>query len=145
MAIDHRGEAGAVPARRDCPATKALDLIARKWTVHLLHVLHHAAGPVRFRQLQRLTEPITQKELTKRLRELESSGLVTRKVYAEVPPRVEYRLTDLGGTLIPALVAFSEWAEAYGPAIEAHRRRADAAAAGSVGDGAVETGAVPEH
>jgi len=54
-----------------------------------------------------VTGPITQKELTKRLRELERSGLVHRQVYAEVPPRVEYRLTDLGGTLMPALEAFS--------------------------------------
>jgi len=61
-----------------------------------------------------VTGPITQKELTKRLRELERSGLVHRQVYAEVPPRVEYRLTDLGGTLMPALEAFSAWAEKYG-------------------------------
>jgi DNA-binding HxlR family transcriptional regulator len=60
-----------------------------------------------------LTGPITQKELTKRLRELERSGLVHRQVYAEMPPRVEYRLTDLGGTLMPALEAFSAWTVSY--------------------------------
>ena len=62
-----------------------------------------------------MTGPITQKELTKRLRELERSGLVHRQVYAEVPPRVEYRLTDLGGTLMPALEAFSAWADKVQP------------------------------
>jgi DNA-binding HxlR family transcriptional regulator len=78
-----------------------------------------------------VTGPITQKELTKRLRELERSGLVHRQVYAEVPPRVEYRLTELGGTLMPALEAFSAWAERYGPAVEQRRRRADAARGGA--------------
>jgi DNA-binding HxlR family transcriptional regulator len=88
--------------------------------------LHEAGQPVRFRHLQRAVHPITQKELTKRLRALERSGLVHRRVYAEVPPRVEYRLTDLGLTLMPALTALSEWAERYGPVIDEHCRRADA-------------------
>ena len=57
------------------------------------------AGPVRFRKLQRAVEPITQKELTKRLRELERAGWCDRRVFAEVPPRVEYRLTELGSSL----------------------------------------------
>src|SRR6478735_7860619 len=110
----------------DCPATRAIDLVAHKWTMHILFTLRQAGQPVRFRRLQQMTGPITQKELTKRLRELERSGLVHRQVYAEVPPRVEYRLTELGGTLMPALEAFSAWAERYGPAVEEHRRRADA-------------------
>ncbi len=71
-----------------------------------------------------MSGPISQTELTKRLRELERSGLVHRQVYAEVPPRVEYRLTDLGGTLMLALEAFSAWADKYGPAVGEHRRRA---------------------
>src|SRR4051795_9528002 len=113
---------GPTPARKDCPATRAIDLVAHKWTMHILFTLRQAGQPTRFRRLQQMIEPITQKELTKRLRELERSGLVHRQVYAEVPPRVEYRLTELGGTLMPALEAFSAWAEQYGPAVEEHRR-----------------------
>jgi DNA-binding HxlR family transcriptional regulator len=122
---------GPTPTHTDCPATKAIDLVAHKWTMHILFTLRQAGGPVRFRRLQRMTGPITQKELTKRLRELERSGLVHRQVYAEVPPRVEYRLTELGGTLMPALEAFSAWAEKYGPAVGEHRRRAAARQNGS--------------
>jgi DNA-binding HxlR family transcriptional regulator len=123
--------AGPTPAHKDCPATRAIDLVAHKWTMHILFTLREAGQPVRFRRLQQMIEPITQKELTKRLRELERSGLVHRRVYAEVPPRVEYRLTELGGTLMPALEAFSAWAERYGPAVEKRRRRADAARDGA--------------
>src|SRR3954471_8931546 len=119
------------PAHKDCPATRAIDLVAHKWTMHILFTLRQAGQPVRFRRLQQMIEPITQKELTKRLRELERAGLVRRRVYAEVPPRVEYRLTELGGTLMPALEAFAAWAEKYGPAVEEHRRRAAARRDGS--------------
>jgi DNA-binding HxlR family transcriptional regulator len=117
------------PAHRVCPATRVLDLVAHKWTVTILQRLDKAGGPIRFRQLQRLVDPITQKELTKRLRELERSGLVARAIFAEVPPRVEYRLTDLGATLIPALAGLHEWAERYAPIVDENRRRADEARA----------------
>jgi DNA-binding HxlR family transcriptional regulator len=79
---------GPTPAHNYCPATRVIDLVAHKWTVHILFTLRQAGQPVRFRRLQQMTGPITQKELTKRLRELEQSGLVHRRVYAEVPPRV---------------------------------------------------------
>jgi DNA-binding HxlR family transcriptional regulator len=95
-----------------------MELVAHKWTIQILFALYQDAAPVRFRQLQRAVTPITQKELTKRLRALERSGLVDRRVYAEVPPRVEYRLTKLGLTLKPALVTLHEWAEQYGAAVE---------------------------
>jgi DNA-binding HxlR family transcriptional regulator len=100
-----------------------MELVAHKWTIHILFALHEAGGPARFRQLQRTVAPITQKELTKRLRDLERSGLVHRRVYAEVPPRVEYRLTELGSTLIPALRGLHEWAERYGALVDEHWRR----------------------
>jgi DNA-binding HxlR family transcriptional regulator len=102
-----------------------MELIAHKWTIHILFALHEAGGPTRFRQLQRTVAPITQKELTKRLRDLERSGLVHRRVYAEVPPRVEYWLTELGQTLIPALTALHEWAEKHGSVVDEHWRRAE--------------------
>ena len=125
----HHGTTGGVPAREKvdapahCPAGRAVELVAHKWTIHILFALHEAGGPARFRQLQRTEAPITQKELTKRLRDLERSGLVHRRVYAEVPPRVEYRLTELGLTLIPALTGLHEWAERYGAVVDEHWRR----------------------
>ncbi len=113
-----------------CPATRVFDLIAHKWTVAIIYQLHNAGGPVRFRQLQRQVHPITQKELTKRLRDLERSGLVDRTIFAEVPPRVEYRLTELGATLIPAIAGLHQWAESYADQVDAHRRQADQARPG---------------
>src|SRR3954447_9304701 len=106
-----------------CPAGQAMELVAHKWTIHILFALHEAGGPARFRVLQRRVAPITQKELTKRLRELERAGLVSRRVFAEVPPRVEYRLTELGSTLMPALSGLHEWTERYGSAVDEHWRR----------------------
>jgi DNA-binding HxlR family transcriptional regulator len=106
-----------------------MELVAHKWTGHVLFALHEAGGPARFRELRRTVAPITHKELTRRLRDLERSGLVSRRVYAEVPPRVEYRLTELGSTLIPPLTSLHEWVERYGAAVDAHRRRATAGAA----------------
>jgi DNA-binding HxlR family transcriptional regulator len=119
--------------RRMCPATRVFDLVAHKWTVTIIHHLFQARGPVRFRQLQRLVDPITQKELTKRLRQLERSGLVNRAIFAEVPPRVEYRLTELGATLIPALEPLHEWADRHADTIDANHRRADEARARAEG------------
>ncbi len=113
-----------LPAR--CPAAWAMELVAHKWTIHILFALHAAVAPSRFRHLQRVVAPITQKELTKQLRNLERSGLVHRKVFAEVPPRVEYRLTELGSTLMPALIGLHEWAERHGPAVAEHWRRSPA-------------------
>lgn len=96
----------------ECPLADVLDLIKHKWTVHIIHSLHRKEV-VRFREIQRLVAPITQKELTKTLRQLETAGLITRRVYAEVPPKVEYRLTELGLTLVQPLAALTEWAEYY--------------------------------
>jgi DNA-binding HxlR family transcriptional regulator len=95
-----------------------LAVIGHRWTVQVLWTLDLADRPLRFRELQRSLEPITQKELTNRLRELEASGLVSRTVYAEVPPRVEYRMTDLGQTLMPRLVALAEWVKQHRPNLQ---------------------------
>lgn len=103
---------------------RALDLIANKWTVPVIYNLYSSGHPVRFGELQRRVETITQKELTKRLRELERAGLITRRVYPEVPPRVEYRLTEMGRTLVGPLGALADWAKKYSAQIDANRRRA---------------------
>jgi DNA-binding HxlR family transcriptional regulator len=115
------GEKTDAPAH--CPASRAIELVAHKWTIHILFALHKASGPIRFRKLQVAVKPITQKELTKRLRDLECAGMVTRQVFAEVPPRVEYRLTELGSSLIPALTGLHEWAERYGAVVDRNQRR----------------------
>ena len=107
-----------------CPASRAIELVAHKWTIHILFALHQAGGPIRFRKLQVAVKPITQKELTKRLRDLERAGMVDRQIFAEVPPRVEYRLTELGSSLIPALTGLHEWAERYGVVVDRNQRRA---------------------
>ena len=134
MADDSRTPPDDRPAPGDvhahCPAGLAMDLVSHKWTSHIVLELYRAGNLARFRDLQRRAAPITQKELTKRLRNLERSGLVNRRVYAEVPPRVEYRLTDLGLTLIPALLGLHDWAERYGSAVDEHWRGGPAAATG---------------
>ncbi len=112
-----------------CPTAVVLDLIGHKWTVAIFHRLDAAPGPVRFRQLQRLVGAITQKELTKRLRELERSGLVARAVFAEVPPRVEYQLTDLGRSLRPAMAGLQDWAVGNADLVAENQRRSDEARA----------------
>jgi DNA-binding HxlR family transcriptional regulator len=113
-----------VDSAASCPASRAIELVAHKWTIQILFALHEAGEAVRFRNLQRAVEPITQKELTKRLRDLERAGMVHRQVFAEVPPRVEYRLTELGSSLIPALLGLHEWAEQHGVVVEQNRERA---------------------
>ncbi|MEM9669424.1 MAG: helix-turn-helix domain-containing protein [Pseudomonadota bacterium] len=92
-----------------CPVEAALELIGGKWKgVALFHLL---GGVKRFNELQREIGSVTQRVLTKQLRELESAGLVHREVYAVVPPKVEYSLTEKGKTLEPILLALKVWGE----------------------------------
>ncbi|MEO1041292.1 MAG: helix-turn-helix domain-containing protein [Pseudomonadota bacterium] len=94
-----------------CPVEAALELIGGKWKgVILFHLLD---GTKRFNELQRLAGTVTQRMLTKQLRELEACKLVHRKVYAVVPPKVEYSLTPKGQTLEPILLQLKEWGQEY--------------------------------
>lgn len=93
----------------DCPTRQVLDRIGDKWTPLVMGVLEE--GTMRFSDIKRRIGGISQKMLTQTLRNLERDGLITRKVYAEVPPRVEYSLTPLGETLTEALAAIRHWAE----------------------------------
>ncbi|MBB1201824.1 transcriptional regulator [Enterobacteriaceae bacterium 89] len=86
-----------------------VNLISGKWAIPILYRLIVLGEPVRFSELQRAVTPITQKELTRQLRQFEARGLVTRKVFAEVPPRVEYQITKLGQSLRPTLDSLAEW------------------------------------
>lgn len=99
----------------DCPARLAVDLIADKWAVVVLAGL--SRGPVRRVELMRMIGGISGKVLTQTLRRLETHGLVTRRAWAEAPPRVEYRLTDLGRTLIGPIEVLTAWARENGDAI----------------------------
>ena len=92
-----------------CPTRKVLDLIADKWTVLVMVLLKH--GPQRFSAILRRVEGVSQKMLTQTLCDMERNGLITRTIYAEVPPRVEYQLSPLGQTLTEPLAAITRWAE----------------------------------
>ena len=94
-----------------CPVETTLLLIGDKWKVLILRDL--MSGTKRFGELKKSIGSVSQKVLTAQLRDMEESGLLTRTVYAEVPPRVEYRLTDLGRSLGPILDAMRNWGEAY--------------------------------
>jgi DNA-binding HxlR family transcriptional regulator len=92
-----------------CPTRMALDRIADKWTVLIVGALEDRTK--RFGELRREVGGVSQKMLTQTLRGLERDGIVTRMVYASVPPKVEYSLTELGRTLVDILEAIREWSE----------------------------------
>ena len=98
-----------------CPVETTLTLIGDKWKVLILRDL--MPGTKRFGELKKSIGSVSQKVLTAQLRDMEKSGLVNRKVYAEVPLRVEYSLTELGQSLKPILDAMWNWGEEYKAAI----------------------------
>ena len=95
----------------DCPVEMTLQLIGDKWKILILRDL--LTGTKRFGELKKSVTGITQKVLTSNLRFMESSGLVTREVFPEVPPRVEYTLTDIGYSLQPILDSMHTWGDDY--------------------------------
>jgi DNA-binding HxlR family transcriptional regulator len=98
-------------AYTNCPVEAGLDLIGGKWkSILLFRVMEQTR---RFNELQRLVPSLTQRMLTNQLRELERDGLISRTVYAQVPPKVEYSITEFGKTLEPVLVALKNWAETH--------------------------------
>ena len=94
-----------------CPVETTLTLISDKWKVLILRDL--MPGTKRFGELKKSIGHVSQKVLTSQLRQMEQSGLVSRKVYAEVPPRVEYSLSELGETMRPILDAMEQWGNQY--------------------------------
>ncbi|KHD08952.1 hypothetical protein PN36_10000 [Candidatus Thiomargarita nelsonii] len=91
----------------NCPVEATLSVIGGKWKCLIIH--HLIDGTKRFNELRRLIPAITQRMLTSQLRELEADRIVNRKVYAQVPPKTEYSLTELGKTLEPVLWAMHDW------------------------------------
>ncbi|RZS37094.1 HxlR family transcriptional regulator [Herbihabitans rhizosphaerae] len=93
-----------------CPARTVLEAITNKWTVLVLTSLRSNGGTMRFNELRRFLDGITQKMLTQTLRSLERDGMVRRTVYPTVPPRVDYSVTELGTSLGELFNTFGEWA-----------------------------------
>ncbi|MFF2085535.1 winged helix-turn-helix transcriptional regulator [Nocardia sp. NPDC058176] len=98
-------------AHDPCGMSLAIDVVGGKWKLHLMWVL--GEGPQRFGQIRRMLDGVSEKVLTENLRQLESSGVVHREIYPEIPPRVEYSLTPLGDTLRVALEPLERWGETH--------------------------------
>ena len=107
----------------DCPIRNVLSRVGDKWSLLVLHTLEQSAEPVRFNALQRALPDISQKVLTTTLRTLEEDGFVVRTVYAEVPPRVDYRLTERAQSFMQACTPMIQWAVANLEDIVADRKR----------------------
>ena len=97
-----------------CPITTVMDIVGGKWKLPILW--HLSRRKTRFNELQRKLVTITQRTLTLQLRELERDGMVLRKIYPEVPPRVEYSLTELGNSIRPIIKDMCRWGAIYNQA-----------------------------
>lgn len=95
----------------ECPVATTLQLIGNKWKILIIRNL--LVRPWRFNELHKSLEGISQKVLTANLREMEADGIICREVFAEVPPRVEYSLSELGESIRPILDALKDWGEKY--------------------------------
>jgi DNA-binding HxlR family transcriptional regulator len=113
-----------------CRAHEVLARVGDKWSVYVIHVLGETDQPLRFGELRRRVEGISQRMLTVTLRSLERDGLVSRAMYPEVPPRVEYALTPLALTLRGIVGQLVVWSQAHLPEIDAARARYDGQAPG---------------
>ena len=96
---------------RGCYIEAALEVVADKWKGVILY--HLLGEPKRFNELKRIFPELSQRILTRQLRELESDGVISRKIYPEIPPKVEYSLTDLGRLLEPTLLSLEGWGVKY--------------------------------
>ncbi|MBD0333554.1 MAG: helix-turn-helix transcriptional regulator [Chitinophagaceae bacterium] len=95
-----------------CPVTATMRVMGGKWKIILINSIY-ITSPARFGELKRSVVGITQSMLTSQLRELEDDGIITRKIYAEIPPRVEYTLTEFGLTLSPIIQSMADWGKQY--------------------------------
>lgn len=104
-----------------CPFRNIISRFGDKWSLLILYVLSSSDKPLRFSELERNIPDISSRVLSSCLRVLEADDLVSRKVYPEVPPKVEYSLTDIGNTLIPHLRGLTDWAIENYEHVVAHR------------------------
>jgi DNA-binding HxlR family transcriptional regulator len=117
-----------LPHPGNCSIRHILDRFGDKWSILIISILGHQ-GKLRFNELSQQIGDISQKMLTVTLRSLESDGLVSRKLYPEIPPRVEYDLTDLGQSLLPHIESLSEWASKHMDCILKNRKKYEKKAA----------------
>jgi DNA-binding HxlR family transcriptional regulator len=103
-----------------CPVRDVLNRVGDKWSILIISVLGEF-GTMRFNQINSTISGISQKMLTVTLKTLEADGLISRKIYPQVPPRVEYTLTPLGQSLLPAITTLAEWAIENMPAVLSSR------------------------
>lgn len=101
----------------ECPVATTVSLVGSKWKLLIMRNL--LARPWRFNELQKSIDGISQKALTEALRSMEADGIVSRTVYPEVPPRVEYALTELGESMRPIIKSMENWGKAYKEQLEA--------------------------
>lgn len=109
-------------------ARELVDCISSKWSLWILHELAQEGAPLRFSRISERVEGVSQKVLTQTLRQLERDGLITRTLYPQVPPRVEYELAPLGGDLLAQLLPFWGWVMSHVADFEAARQSFDEAA-----------------
>jgi DNA-binding HxlR family transcriptional regulator len=95
----------------NCPVTAAMNIIGGKWKILILHLINNDIN--RFGKLSMMLKQISKQMLTTQLRELEQDGLLERVIYAEIPPRVEYFLTEKGKALMPVMEVLKDWGELY--------------------------------
>jgi len=114
--------------RDDCPVKDVLNRVGDKWSM-LTVIMLSDHGTLRFNELHQLIDGISQKMLTVTLKMLEADGLLTRKMYAQIPPKVEYALTPLGKSLVTPLMHLYDWANTNMPEIKASRKRYEKAVA----------------
>jgi DNA-binding HxlR family transcriptional regulator len=114
-----------------CPIEATLDVVGGRWKSAILFRL--LDGKKRFGELRRFLPDVTQRMLTLQLRELERDGIIDRNVYREVPPKVEYSLTDFGKTLEPILLSMCDWGKAYTARLEATGENASETSTPGVG------------
>jgi DNA-binding HxlR family transcriptional regulator len=110
-----------------CPINPVVDLVFSRWTTPILWALRHH-DRLRFTELAALVPAITPKVLTQRLRQLERDGLVTRTHHAEIPPRVEYEISELGRSLSPVFAALVRWSDRHLPEVHTARHAYDSKA-----------------
>ena len=131
MTADCPGLQGNVFAA-ECPSRQILESLAEKWTLLVVHALMQSPlqSPLRTAELRRAVGGISEKMLIQTLRKLERNGFVHRRAYAQVPPRVEYSLTDLGRSLAGMVLSFDTWVESNFAQVHAAQQAFDARAAG---------------
>ena len=96
----------------NCPVTATMQVLGGKWKPILINAIY-LTSPARFGELKRSVVGIAQSMLTQQLRELEDDGIISRKIYAEIPPKVEYTLTEFGLTLSPVIQTMAKWGKEY--------------------------------